>query len=87
MPQVKKHLEAGGAEIAPDELRASALEYTRRLAVKMTVDGLPKVTYVPAPGAWMFGDADEWGQFFAEGNARLAAVRAAAPLRRTHAVH
>jgi hypothetical protein len=53
----------------------------------MTVDGLPKVTYVPAPGARMFGDADEWGAFFAAGDAWLAAVRAAAPLRRTHAVH
>ena len=47
---------------------------------------LPKVSYAPNPEARLFGDADEWAQFFGEGDAYLNAVRAAAPLRICHHV-
>ena len=67
--------------IAPDELRAAASAFTRRLAVKMTAEGLPKVSYSPSPEARLFGDEDGWAQFFGTADEYLNAVRAAAPLR------
>ena len=42
--QARAHYEGGGSAVAPDELHAAAAAYSRRLAVKMTVDGLPKVS-------------------------------------------
>ena len=59
-----------GSDLSPKmlaiaaELRRTADEYCRRLAIKMTEDGQSKVLYRLRPGTVVFGDADEWLAFF-----------------------
>jgi hypothetical protein len=57
---VCKHIADGMADMAPQELRLTVHEYCRRLAIKMTEDGMPKVQYTFSPNAVFFGDNDEW---------------------------
>ena len=77
---VRKAARGGGLARSPDELRSLVLEYCRRLGLKMTEEATPKVVYRPSAATELFGDDDDWAQFFGNGDALLAAVRAAAPL-------
>eukprot|EP01050_Picozoa_sp_SAG11_P012924 SAG11_NODE_1472_length_4841_cov_2.468157_2_plen_198_part_00 len=76
---LKQQASLGGA--SADEIIRDAPKLAQALAIEMTMQSLPKVTYEPHSKLAAIAADNPWDKFLAPDDPTLAAVRAAAPVQ------